>query len=704
MGDVPTSAITIVEAEHGRLRRRQRGIDKKDLQSAIKYGEKYSTHPRPNGDETSLYRYKKITYIVNEVTKEEVTAYAEPLRLDPVPITDQMQLLHERAQAKIRQRNVEWNSNTVLVVDTSGSMRTADVWGTRTRLGAVWVSLALDFIAHRIESGEVLPLDVVSVVTLSAEPNVVIEESPCTWILYNKIVEIYNEELVPPCGHGPFLPSLDVAQYLLTKHENHDGCAMALIFLSDGKPSDYIKKGETKEDRLSAIAKRVESLASLFGRRLTFTAIGIGDYDAFETLETMVEAAKDFGVKSEFCLPSMTSSSLGSIFTSVATSITTTQTEMTDVSTFKQKKVRSFLRESRKKASEQLFEVSPHDFFIYPAHAVKRKIYKEWFDSEKRLHKSFEETDLQSPDAHYIALAKAAFGEGAERFAFRFFELASDRKTIVGRPLVAKESRLVLVDGGGVGDEEARKQFVRTFCSTQQLARRLADEFNKKMEETRRVSADTPLVRFLDCSIYEIVDKNTGKSSVLVEEKLDHTKWHKWNSNNGYVEGMKEVPKARHDAGYTLGGTTGVTTFNLDAIVEGSEDEEESDEEEDSPKQLVPIRFSTSEVAQAFSHFTYQATGRKRLVCDLQGVFDEKDNVLRFSDPVIHYHNPARIDRRCVHGQTDRGEKGVRQFFETHNDGHHGHLCRLVLRGFKRQTHRRTTDDHRARPRKNAYS
>jgi len=31
-----------------------------------------------------------------------------------------------------------------------------------------------------------------------------------------------------------------------------------------------------------------------------------------------------------------------------------------------------------------------------------------------------------------------------------------------------------------------------------------------------------------------LIDDSNVKLSVLVEEKLDHKKWHKWNSNNGY--------------------------------------------------------------------------------------------------------------------------------------------------------------------------
>ena len=38
-----------------------------------------------------------------------------------------------------------------------------------------------------------------------------------------------------------------------------------------------------------------------------------------------------------------------------------------------------------------------------------------------------------------------------------------------------------------------------------------------------------------------------GWQSVLVEEKIDHEAWHKWNMNNEYVEGMDAAPEFNHE-------------------------------------------------------------------------------------------------------------------------------------------------------------
>ena len=319
----------------------------------------------------------------------------------------------------------------------------------------------------------------------------------------------------------------------------------------------------------------------------------------------------------------------------------------------------------------------------------------------------YETIPLQHPDARYVAMSKGPFGEGAEPFAYRFYELAADRKTIVGRPLVAKESRMVLDTKGGTTENEARKQFVRKFVMTQQIARRLAVKFNDKLMTHRRIHTGTPQISFLDCSIYELDDKRTGKASVLVENKLDHNKWYKWNSNNGMVNGTKTPiatsSKVRKDVLFSHVLTNKVNpkvaNFDLNMIEEGSEEEDDDDDEEECIGRYggvtaSKILFTPSQVAQAFSHFSYLQSDRKRLVCDLQGVYDEGKNLLQFSDPVIHYYNPQRENRRCVHGRTDRGWNGIRDFFTTHSCVEQDHLCQMLTRGFRsirRSQHHNTT-------------
>mmetsp|Transcript_21334 Transcript_21334/g.43394 ORF Transcript_21334/g.43394 Transcript_21334/m.43394 type:complete len:282 (-) Transcript_21334:933-1778(-) len=60
---------------------------------------------------------------------------------------------------------------------------------------------------------------------------------------------------------------------------------------------------------------------------------------------------------------------------------------------------------------------------------------------------------------------------------------------------------------------------------------------------------------------------------------------------------------------------------------------------------------------QAFSHFTWEASGRKLLICDIQGVGDT------YTDPSIC--SMTDCDDECF-GSSDRGPEAIRSFFASH--------------------------------------
>lgn len=84
--NVPMSAVTFVETHHGRDRREQRGIEKKDLQRAMKYGLEEGEH----WPGTIRYTYKDIVYIVRADTGEEVTCWANPIGLRKIKLKPAM--------------------------------------------------------------------------------------------------------------------------------------------------------------------------------------------------------------------------------------------------------------------------------------------------------------------------------------------------------------------------------------------------------------------------------------------------------------------------------------------------------------------------------------------------------------------------------------------------------------------------------------
>lgn len=67
-----------------------------------------------------------------------------------------------------------------------------------------------------------------------------------------------------------------------------------------------------------------------------------------------------------------------------------------------------------------------------------------------------------------------ALGQGSERFAFQFYQVGKDKKTIVGKPFMAKDS---FYRQSGDADKAVRK-----FYTTQQFTKRIAEEFNQKLD------------------------------------------------------------------------------------------------------------------------------------------------------------------------------------------------------------------------------
>lgn len=175
--------------------------------------------------------------------------------------------------------------------------------------------------------------------------------------------------------------------------------------------------------------------------------------------------------------------------------------------------------------------------------------------------------------------------------------------------------------------------------------------------------------------VVELMDNTVGKS-VLIEKFLEG-EYKKFNSNMGYVEDdVKRLVEQMDNLG--LGGTFNKGLSNaLGAIVEG-DSEEESDEEREifDSKEAVPYAGHYSDLQdayfpQAFSHFTYQKSTGAFMVVDLQGVFSinrDGTKLYQLTDPVIHKHSKKknRRTRKWSFGRTDRGEKGMKAFFETH--------------------------------------
>jgi len=142
-----------------------------------------------------------------------------------------------------------------------------------------------------------------------------------------------------------------------------------------------------------------------------------------------------------------------------------------------------------------------------------------------------------------VAYKKTAFGEGAERLAFKFRFVADDGKTFIGPKMVAKESRFIETkdstdDQGGYLLSD-RFSYHKQFMRTQAIASKFARIYNKALEDLPENlwTKQYPRVRFLDPMIIEIEDRTGGEtktSNILVEPMIEGV-YRKFNSNNGKV-------------------------------------------------------------------------------------------------------------------------------------------------------------------------
>ena len=77
----PTSTIEFYSTLHGEQRRRERGLNKRDLQAAVKHGKKERGHSG-----RWKYTFADVVYITDSTSTEEVTSYSLPLPLDKIDI------------------------------------------------------------------------------------------------------------------------------------------------------------------------------------------------------------------------------------------------------------------------------------------------------------------------------------------------------------------------------------------------------------------------------------------------------------------------------------------------------------------------------------------------------------------------------------------------------------------------------------------
>ena len=636
---IPLNPSDILSSLHGRQRRLERGISKTEFHAAVKFGERSPGRMNPRtGEKSWLFTYKAggIAVITNDTCTREVTSWALPcwgLDIEKIHITPYMMEEHDKAVEDSNHHD-RWDSHTVVVLDQSGSMRKTDATSGATRSDLVWLCLAIDCIGKRLKSGEVSSRDYFTLIELGSKGNYLIRQHPYNWILYNKIIDMLRNR--SPIGEGNYLPAIKLAEKALLSNKMGN-CLLQLLFLSDGAPSDKPPRGfgcgqvnpHVFEYHKYAIGRRIAVLARKFGSRLSLGAVTVGDSQV-HILKHIARTAEEYNCQVFLSKATLCANELSSAFQSMTTLLTNTKSAATDVITNRQRTFRDLIREPR--SSVVLYNIHDGKWSKYTSNVLKRVCFDKreykWVNIKRKFN-----SDL----AVGLVVRDEVFGEGKERAVRRVREI-TEGGHFVGPALVGKESLYV-------EDMDDSISFHKTFCKVQQLSQKVATHFNKIILRLPGVKrSETPLINFLECYVMLL----SGRG-ILVEKMLDHTRYKKFNSNDGFVDGMSREEYEDMRNGAQKRKTVTITQ---------------------------DCSFTPDDIPQAFSHFSFMFSKRKFLICDLQGVLstDMDEPLFELTDPVIHY---SEMTNRADYGRTHRGQQGIDDFFRSHKCSN---LCHMLHR------------------------
>jgi len=652
-----TEDISLISHAHGRERRAERNILRRELQAAIKHGVVEKGNPGRDGSPRLRYTYDGVVYITDQTSRHEVTSW----RVDGEDAADAV----APAEIELAGRG----THAVLVVDSSGSMRTADVPGFKSRAHAVYECLMRDFAAPQVKTGAAKDV-VVSLISMGDNATVLLKTQPLDEALIAKLERIGKRG---PKLHGNYIPALDKALEVMTADAANNRASVLLLFFPDGAPSDtsnmecehglavfdFNRKEDPKMGHRSAgsawtcrknlhakvkseCLDRVKRIGQIFGRDkviLRTLAFGPAKED-FTLLNEMADALP----RGEFQKLGLNADSLRTAFSSLSSSMSELRTE-NGGSTLTPR--RDKVVNKQQKVEIDVMVHGSKGWWIYAFEHVLAKLTIN-ASGELRQHPVPLEREVDG-----LAFIEEPFANGVERLVYRCTEVvipSHKKDTWYYRGMRAERIDLMLAERAGLRlvAKEAKdvenllkgRRFHEVFACVQQDAAALAMQFNRRQPKPR----PDWNVSYLPTTLYciQVPCSNmypSGDSWMLVEPELEG-KFTKWNDNGGGVRGPPPAAV-----------TGGIGSMAL------LEEEDEEDEE------ASCATIDVSEVLQAFSHFSYECSKGKQLVCDLQGVWNPNDGFV-LTDPVVHY--VSSHGQRHKNGATDKGLEGVKRFFNTH--------------------------------------
>ncbi len=324
-----TGCVDVISSLHCAHRQREREIVNTDLQLAVRYGSRTLQTRLPNGafKRRFKFEYSGITYITEADEKTAVTCYAtQSLPIDLVPIDSILADQIQEQRRRISSGAIPITSHTVLCVDQSTSMCEGDCIGHRSHSAAAFYAIAMEMIATPLAHGLVSFTDVVTLIEMRDGAEIQIHMEPFSWELFDKIVNLVRKPLRAR-GNGNYIPALDLSFRALNDSDNKN-CALLLMFLSDGRPSDGPCGFESPDFR---IMDAITLISKTFAERLTFGAFGFSHNSGqFEMMRRMVAKASSLGCNGVFA-DGIDTQSIRLALKTVATGLTSTKTRLSSL-------------------------------------------------------------------------------------------------------------------------------------------------------------------------------------------------------------------------------------------------------------------------------------------------------------------------------------------------------------------------------------
>ncbi|CAK8991584.1 Alpha-protein kinase vwkA (von Willebrand factor A alpha-kinase) (vWF kinase) [Durusdinium trenchii] len=420
-------------------------------------------------------------------------------------------------------------AHIIVIVDTSGSMRTNDVMPENAEDGAQPIT--------RMTAAEAL-----------------------------HHVKLCMKELA--AGHGThFVAGLTAAKSLLSGYVV--GTPHLLIF-SDGRPADGIQMLHTAQNMLQTF------------ENLRIHAIGFGDGLDFEMLQQLTSIGRG-----SFAPSDRSVRALHSAFASVTSTVTATQTVTSRSGksssySFKGRPVQSSGEDALPESKERGLKLrsvnfEPANQFMWSTKSsVSFRTRRRWLSFNGKGFKQEEQSRLYQHNP--VSLRRQPFTQGGMRLVYCFRDstiplFAEQRRDQFAMQEAGTDARMVAKISKYTDGWHNSFEVVSGYAKSSAVARfysrvfRLAvmDRFGWKGRSMARII-------FVECYIYTVEEGHDALPPFMVGERYLPGVFRKYNGNHGYVD--PDLPD--------------------------------------------------SEIAQAFSHFTFEASRGKHMVLDLQGVHLDK--------------------------------------------------------------------------------